>query len=106
MIIVCALHTYHRTEHVHAVAELMRTLGPPVLRGHLDQETGAWLMREGTHRLLAALALGVAPVLVPIPWWRSRASLERARHAAAARGHRFPAVVVAQDMAKGGPSHG
>ena len=94
MVLVCPLHAYHRPEHVRAVAEQMRTLGPPVLRGYHDEHTGAWLMSEGTHRLRAALALGVAPVLVPVRWWRSRASLVRARHAAAQYGHRFPAVVV------------
>ena len=44
----------------------------------------------------AALALNVAPVMVPIPWWRSKASLERARYAAMRNGHAFPRVEVSQ----------
>jgi len=94
MVIVCPLHHYHRTDHLEAVVERMRVLGPPTLRGYWDDEARAWLMREGTHRLLAALRLGLAPRLRPIPWWRTRASLERARWAAVRRGHRFPEVQV------------
>lgn len=94
MTIVCPLHHYYRPDHLETVVDRMRALGPPTLRGYRDPETGAWLMREGTHRLRAALRLGLAPRLLPIPWWRTRASLERARWAARKRGHRFPEVQV------------
>ena len=60
----------------------MRTRGAPTLRGYRDRLTGAVLLREGCHRIRAAHALDLAPVLVEIPWWRSAASLERARYAA------------------------
>lgn len=92
--IVCSLHAHFDEAHLADVIEQMRVLGPPVLRGYHDAESGAWLMREGTHRLRAALHLGLAPALRPISWWRSRASLERARHAAAIRGHDFPCVEI------------
>lgn len=91
--IVCPLHHYYRPEHVDEVAAMMRLLGPPVLRGHVDRETGAVLLREGTHRIRAAHRLGLAPVIVPIRWWRSPASLERARYAVRNRGLAFPAIV-------------
>lgn len=94
MVIVTPPHEHHDPAHLEHVIGQMRRLGPPVLRAHQDPETGVWLCREGTHRLRAAQALGLAPVLRPIRWWRGRQSLQRARYAAAEYGHRFPAVVV------------
>jgi hypothetical protein len=51
-------------------------------------------MREGTHRLRAAKALGLAPVIVPVPWRKTRAALERAGFAAIQRGHVFARIEV------------
>lgn len=53
-----------------------------------------WHAREGTHRLRAALALGLAPVLVPVQWRRTAAALARARIAAVRHAHTFERVVV------------
>lgn len=75
--------------------ELRRRLGPPRIRAHRDTASGVWLAAEGTHRLRAARLLGLAPVLIPVPWWRSPRSLERARFAAIEYGHAFPRVEVA-----------
>lgn len=94
MIIVCPLHEYFRPAHLEHVIREMRSRGAPVLRGTLDPVSGAWLMREGTHRLRAAKVLGIAPVLVFVPWRKTRAALERARFAAVQRGHVFERVVV------------
>jgi hypothetical protein len=96
VIVVCPPHEHHDPAHLEHVAGLMRVLGPPVLRGYQDPATGVWLMREGTHRLRAAMAQGLAPVIVPVRWWRSRASLHRARYAARQYGHWFPTVVVGE----------
>ena len=88
------LHGYYRQEHLeHVVAEMMR-LGPPVLRAHYDGEM--WHAREGTHRLRAAKLLGLAPILVPVPWGRTRSALERARIAATINGHDFERVEIRQ----------
>ena len=93
MILVNPLHHYHRPAHlIHVTAE-MRRRGAPTIRAHFDGEV--WHCKEGTHRLRAALALGIAPVLVSVPWWRSAAALERARYAAVRNAHAFPRVVVA-----------
>lgn len=92
MILVNPLHHYYREDHLEHVKAEMRRRGSPVLRGHFDGEI--WHMREGTHRLRAAKALGIAPTLVPIPWWRSKAALERARYAAVLRAHEFEKVEV------------
>ena len=94
MTIVTPPHHHYSRRHLAAVVEAMLQLGPPRIRAFFDPATGAWFAREGTHRLRAARLLGVAPVLIPIPWWRSRAALVRARFAACLRGHEFPAVRV------------
>lgn len=95
MVIVTPPHEHHDPAHLDHVIGCMRIMGPPVLRGYQDPETGAWLMREGTHRLRAAKRLGLAPVIKPIRWWRGRASLARARFAAGQYGHAFDRVEVA-----------
>jgi len=91
-VLVTPLHHHYREDHLrHVIAEMLRR-GPPVIRAHFSD--GVWFAREGTHRLRAASALGIAPILRPIPWWRSAASLERARFAAALMAHVFPRVEV------------
>ena len=92
--VINPLHGYFRPEHlVHVIAE-MRRRGPPVLRACWDGEAGIWHAREGTHRLRAAKALGLAPILVPVPWRRSQAGRVRARHAALVHAHTFEWVEV------------
>lgn len=94
MVIVTPLHEHFNPAHLdHVIAEMKRR-GPPVLRGTFDVHSGAWLMREGTHRLRAAKALGLAPVIVPVPWRKTRAALERAGFAAIQRGHVFARIEV------------
>jgi hypothetical protein len=92
MIIVNPLHWYYSPAHLEEVTAEMRRRGAPRLRAHFDGEV--WHAREGTHRLRAAKALGVAPVLIPVKWWRGKASLERARYAAIRDGHVFDRVEV------------
>lgn len=95
VIVVVPLHAHYSPAHLGHVADEMRRLGAPRLRAYLDEATGAWLTFEGTHRLRAALQLGVAPIMVPTPWPRSREALRRARFAAIERGHLFARVEVA-----------
>lgn len=88
------LHAHYRPAHLDHVIGEMRRRGPPVLRACWDAEAGIWHAREGTHRLRAAVALGLAPVLIPVPWKRSEASRERARYAAKRNAHVFDHVEV------------
>ena len=97
MVIVAPLHWYYTPSHLEHVIEEMRRRGAPRLRAYHDNETGVWFAREGTHRLRAALALNLIPVLKPIEWWRGRQSLERARYAAIRNGHVFRAVRVYEE---------
>jgi hypothetical protein len=92
--IICPLHWYFSPAHLAEVEAEMRRRGPPTLRGHLDAVSGAFLLREGTHRIRAARRLGLAPVLVCVPWWRTPQALANARVAAERRGLVFERVTV------------
>lgn len=99
MVIVTPLHHYFRPAHLeHVVGEMLRR-GAPVLRAYFDEGTGIWFAREGTHRLRAAKRLGLAPILIPTPWPKSRRSLERARFTAGITGHVFDRVETRADLA-------
>ena len=93
-VLVTPLHEHFSPAHLERVIAEMRRRGAPVLRGTFDAVSGAWLMREGTHRLRAAKVLGVVPVLVPVRWQKGRAALSRARFAVAERSHLFERVEV------------
>jgi hypothetical protein len=75
---VVLLHDYYRPEHVARVTDQMRRLGPPVLRATALH--GRWYLHEGCHRTRSALALGIRPVLVSVPWTWSSRGVEKARH--------------------------
>jgi hypothetical protein len=92
--IVCPLHWYFSADHLAEVEAEMLRCGPPTLRGHLDADSGAFLVREGTHRIRAAHRLGLTPALVCVPWWRTPQALANARAAAARRGLVFERVTV------------
>lgn len=91
-IVVAPLHRHFTPRHLDHVAAEMRQLGAPRIRGHFDEPSGCWLASEGTHRLRVAFALGIAPIMVGIGWWRSLAALGRARSAAIEYGYLFPFV--------------
>lgn len=91
-VVVNPLHHYFRPLHLEHVIGEMQRRGPPVLRAYFDGEI--WHAREGTHRLRAAKHLELVPVLVPVKWPKSRASLERARFAAPMTAHIFERVDV------------
>lgn len=93
-VIVTPLHRYFSEARLVEVIDVMRDLGPPRIRAYLDRTTGAWLALEGTHRLRAALHLGLTPVMISVKWPRSARALERARFAAIDRGHVFRRVEI------------
>lgn len=93
MTIVTPLHAHFSPAHLDHVVGEMRRRGAPRIRAYHDTVSGAWYALEGTHRLRAAVALDVVPILVPVRWPRSGAALERARHALR-RAHAFPRVDV------------
>lgn len=90
--VINPLHAYYSEDHLQHVIGQMVLRGPPIIRAFFDGE--AWHAYEGTHRLRAAKALGIAPTISPIPWWRSPASLTRARYALRRNAHTFSAITV------------
>ena len=92
--VVNPLHGYFRQDHlVHVVGE-MRRRGAPKIRAFYDAEVGIWHAREGSHRLRAAVLLGLLPELVSVPWDKTRAALYRARIAADRHAHVFNATAA------------
>lgn len=87
MILVNPPHGHFSQEHLNHVIGEMRKRGAPRLRAYFDGEI--WHAREGTHRLRAAKALGLTPILIPAPWQRTGAALTRARYAAMRNAHVF-----------------
>lgn len=94
MALVTPLHAHYSADKLRRVVDDMRRMGRPRIRAYYDPAADAWLALEGTHRLRAAAVLGISPVMVPTAWPRSRKALERARFAAAHRGHVFPSVGI------------
>ena len=80
MITVVPLHRYYSPAHLETVTAQMRVMGRPRLHAHYDVESGRWYAMEGTHRLRAAERLGLIPILVWVPWPKTRRALERARY--------------------------
>lgn len=99
MTIVTPPHKYFSVTHLAEVIADMGRLGAPRIRAYLDGDSGCWMAREGTHRLRAAGAMGLAPIMISVPWWRSARALERARWASAEYGHRFSRVSIATEAA-------
>lgn len=95
--IVCPLHLYFRTAHLDAVVATMRERGRPTLRGHVF--AGVVLLAEGTHRIRAALQLGLVPCIRDVPWWRSPQALTNAGFAAVQRGLWFDELELVCDPA-------
>lgn len=94
MVYVTPPHHHHDPRHLEHVIAEMRDRGSPVLRAHYDHAFQVWYCHDGTHRLRAAKALRLTPVLVPVPWWRDRRALERARYAAVQTAHAFRSVYI------------
>lgn len=55
----------HKTDETHLaeVITQMETLGAPTLKAVYLDAYNAYMLLEGTHRLAAALALGLTPVI-------------------------------------------
>lgn len=61
-------HDHFDTAHLETVKAEMATLGAPVIKAVWMECYGAWVALEGTHRLLAAQALGLSPEIEEIEW--------------------------------------
>lgn len=77
---VVPLHRYFSPDHLVHVTEEMKQRGSPRIRAFWDNLSERWYAMEGTHRLRAAVRLGMTPIMIPVSWPKTQLALIRARH--------------------------
>lgn len=68
------IHDHFDAAHLEAVIEEMRVLGAPTIKAVWMEVYGHWAALEGCHRIRAAAALGLKPIIDEIEY--SEQSLE------------------------------
>lgn len=63
---VTLYHKHYNEQHLEEVKSEMQSLGAPVIRCIWSETYDMWMAIEGCHRLRAASALGVIPVIQDI----------------------------------------
>ena len=63
---IALYHKHYNEQYLEAVKSEMQTLGTPVIRCIWSEVYEMWMAVEGCHRLRAAKALGVMPVIQDI----------------------------------------
>lgn len=66
MISIAILHKNFSPSHLETVKAEMGDLGAPQIKCIWSDAYGVWLATEGCHRLRAAKALGLSPVIVDV----------------------------------------
>ena len=61
-------HAHYDFPHLAKVTDEMRSLGAPVVKAVWMEVYDAWVALEGSHRIRAALALGLVPQIEEIEW--------------------------------------
>lgn len=59
-------HKHYDEQHLDEVKEIMEHRGAPVIRAIWSECYGVWMAVEGCHRIRAAKALGLTPVIKDI----------------------------------------
>jgi len=59
-------HNHYNKEHLEHVKKIMLKRGTPVIRCFYDNINGIWFAVEGCHRLRAAKALNLTPIVKDI----------------------------------------
>jgi len=60
------LHNHYNEEKLSQVMDQMKKMGAPEIRAIWSEVHGEWMAVEGCHRLRAAAALGIQPVIINI----------------------------------------
>ena len=60
---IALVHEHFDADHLEAVKAEMLTLGAPTIRAVWMEVYGAWVALEGCHRIRAAQALGLLPLI-------------------------------------------
>lgn len=61
-------HDHYDEAHLDAVTEEMKSLGAPTIKAIYLPAYDAWMALEGCHRIRAAHALGIEPVIDEQEW--------------------------------------
>ncbi|MDR3582503.1 MAG: ParB N-terminal domain-containing protein [Candidatus Pacebacteria bacterium] len=64
---IALLHNHFDADHLEQVKAEMATMGAPTIRVAWHAG-GVWVALEGCHRLRAAKALGLTPVIIPVEY--------------------------------------
>ena len=60
---IALLHKHYSADHLDSVKSEMTKRGAPVIRATWSDVYGMWMAFEGCHRIRAAKALGLTPVI-------------------------------------------
>lgn len=63
---IALAHKHFDADHLETVKAEMQALGAPSIRAFWSDLYGVWLAVEGCHRIRAAHALGLEPVIVAV----------------------------------------
>lgn len=66
MLTIALVHSYFDEAHLETVKAEMQAMGAPEIKCIWSEVYGLWLAVEGCHRLRAAKALGLCPVVVDV----------------------------------------
>lgn len=62
-------HDHFDADHLKAVIDEMRGLGAPTIKAvDMTGTWGAYVALEGSHRIRAAAALGLTPIIEEVEW--------------------------------------
>lgn len=65
---IILLHSHFDQDHLAKVTAEMEVLGAPTIKAVWSECYGAWCALEGCHRIRAAHALGIIPVIEEIEY--------------------------------------
>jgi hypothetical protein len=77
---VALLHRHYNEGHLASVTEEMRTLGVPTIKAVWMETWQMWVAMEGCHRLRAAHALGLTPVIEELDYSDEMISMDDGDH--------------------------
>lgn len=63
---IALFHKHYNEDHLESVKAEMLKLGAPKIRAIWSEAYACWMAVEGCHRLRAADALGVRPIIVDV----------------------------------------
>lgn len=63
---IALLHNHYNETHLEEVKNIMSVKGAPKIRAIWSEVYGMWMAVEGCHRLRAAEALNILPIIVDV----------------------------------------